>query len=31
MNNEVFRLVIVGVISFYVGMILTAGYFFWRW
>jgi hypothetical protein len=30
MNNEVLRLVIVGVISFYLGMILTAGYFFWR-
>lgn len=31
MIYETMRLVIVGVISFYLGMILTAGYFFWRW
>lgn len=31
MMNEYIRLATVGVISFYLGMILTGGYFFRRW
>ncbi len=31
MNNEILRLVIVGVISFFLGMILTGWFFLRRW